>query len=229
MPRTSVITLSGLDGAGKSSQARALQAELERLGYDVAIEWIPIASNRSIGALSEAVRVLLRAVRRVPPFRKVARHAENGGSLLAGAEAGTSGTAKRALGLAWTTLLALANALAQRRRALRHAGRSRIVVFDRYTLDSVVILRHLWGGDRRFPAWLIRTLSPRPVCSFLLDVPAETALARKRDQWNLENLRGLAELYRAEAPQLGVRRLDGERPREELTAQILAEITKSLP
>jgi thymidylate kinase len=168
-------------------------------------------------------------VRRLPPFRRIAQHAEAGGSLLAGAEAGTSGAAKRVLGTAWTTLIALANALAQRRRALRHAGRARIVVFDRYTLDSVVILRHLWGGERRFPAWLIRTLSPRPVCSFLLDVRAETALARKRDHWNLDNLHNLADLYRCEAPHLGVRRLDGERSREELTAEILAEITKRLP
>ena len=125
-------------------------------------------------------------------------------------------------------MIALANALAQRRRALRHVARSRIVVFDRYTLDSVVILRHLWGGERRLPAWLIRALSPRPLCSFLLDVRAETALERKRDQWNLENLQRLAELYRAEAPHLGVQRLDGERPREELTAEILAEIRKRL-
>jgi thymidylate kinase len=171
---------------------------------------------------------VLRLLRRVPPFRRVAQHAEAGGSLLAGPEAGTSGSARTLLGHGWTMMLALANAFAQRRRVLRHTGRSRIVLFDRYTLDSVVILRHLWGSERRFPTWLIRTLSPRPLCSFLLDVRAETALERKRDQWNLENLQGLAELYRAEAPHLGVRRLDGERPREELTAEILAEIKERL-
>ena len=164
----------------------------------------------------------------MPPFRRVAQHADSGGSLLAGANPGTSGSARKLLGHLWTSLVALTNALAQRQRVLRHAGRRRVVLFDRYTLDSVVILRHLWGGERRFPAWLIRALSPRPVCSFLLDVPPETALARKRDHWDLDNLRGLAELYRREAPRLRVRRLDGERPREELTAEILAELERRL-
>ncbi len=224
-----MITLSGLDGAGKSSQARALREELERRGYDVAVEWIPLASNRSIGELSDAARVVLRLLRRVPPFRRVAQHTEAGGSLLAGSDAGTTGPAKALLGHTWTTFIALTNALAQRRRALRHAGRSRIVMFDRYTLDSVVILRHLWGGERPFASWLIRALSPKLVSSFLLDVPAETALARKRDHWDLANLQRLAELYRAEAPRLGVRRLDGERPREELTAEILADVERALP
>ena len=54
-------------------------------------------------------------------------------------------------------------------------------------------------------------------------------LRHGQSQWNLDNLQDLAELYRLEAPHLGVRQLDGERSREELTAEILAEITKRLP
>src|SRR5439155_25720630 len=40
--RGTVITLSGLDGAGKSSQAAALCETLDRLGYDVETAWTRI-------------------------------------------------------------------------------------------------------------------------------------------------------------------------------------------
>ena len=104
------------------------------------------------------------------------------------------------------------------------------MIFDRYTLDSIVRLRYLYGDRERFPfqAFLIKAVSPRPLRSFLLDVRPETALERKDDRWSLEALRRQSELYREEAERLGVPRIDGEQPRDALCAQIALEVWRTL-
>jgi hypothetical protein len=94
-----------------------------------------------------------------------------------------------------------------------------------------VHLRYRYGEARRFrvQALLVRLLSPRAVCSFFLDVPAQTALARKAEQYDFDQLSGQVRLYREEHERLGIRRLDGERPRDELCAEIAAEVWLALP
>jgi thymidylate kinase len=221
--RGAVVALSGLDGAGKSSQSQALQQALAQLGYDVAVEWIPLADDRRVEAISAAVRKGLRVVRRLPPFRGAARTAESGGSLIAGR--GSAGPVTEA----WTALITLANASTVRKLARGHLRAGRVVVFDRYELDSIVRLRTIWG-DREFRPHrrLLRRMLPRPTAAFLLDVPAETAFARKQDQWDLESLEAQAALYRSEAEALGVDRLDGTLPRDELAASIARAVWRRL-
>jgi len=43
--RPRVVALSGIDGSGKSSQARALRAALEQLGHETAVEWSPYGQD----------------------------------------------------------------------------------------------------------------------------------------------------------------------------------------
>jgi thymidylate kinase len=123
---------------------------------------------------------------------------------------------------AWVLVVALSHARVQRRATRRHLAAGRVVVCDRYTLDALVYLRYAYGERHRFrlQSRLIELLSPRPALAFHLDVPAETALARKHEQYGLNDLTRLARLYREEHGRLGVRLLDGERPREELCAEI---------
>lgn len=220
--RTRVVSLSGLDGAGKSTQAAALADALERLGYPARTEWLPLGANTSLAAASAMLRRVLRSLRRLPVFSRLDRRAEEGQSFFA---VPGGDHEPRLLGRVWSAYIALANVATHRRRA-RGGG---IVVFDRYVLDSAVRLRYLWGGEQRPQRTLLRVLSPRPVCSFFLEVPPETALERKRDQWSLADLRRQTALYRAEAARLGVHILDGTRPREELCAEIAAEAWARLP
>jgi thymidylate kinase len=215
--RRVVVAISGLDGAGKSSQAAALAAALQRLGYEAEAVWVPLASNRAVEGVSSAARRMLRVVRRIPVASEAHRRAEAGESFVAGRRAGP-------VAHAWVTYVALANALAHRRLARR----GRVAVFDRYVLDSHVRMRELWGGTFPLARLLLRTLSPRPVCAFLLDVAPETAFARKQDRWSLEALQRQAMTYRDEAAALGVVRLDGDRPREELCAEIAETVWRAL-
>ena len=224
-----VISFSGLDGAGKSSQVTALLATLDRLGFDaerrwVRLEWTTLWENPWLGALGWPARTGLRLVSRL---RGVGRSVPVGG---AGAterlEPAVLRERSNLISQVWVTIVALAHAAAQRRAATADVKRGRIVICDRYTLDAAVQLRFRYGESHgyRFQIGLLARLSPRPVRAYLIDVPAEVAYARRAEQYSLEELARQAELYRAEAERLGVRRLDGSRPREELCEEIARDV-----
>ena len=130
----------------------------------------------------------------------------------------------------WTTVIALAHASAQRRETRPRLRRGEVVLCDRYTLDFAAHLRFRYGEQRpfRLQTRLVERLSPRPVRAYFLDVPAESAYARKAEQYSLDDLTRQARLYRDEAERLGVRTLDGERPREELCAEIAEDVWRAL-
>jgi thymidylate kinase len=227
-----VITVSGLDGAGKTAQAWGLVETLERTGNAATVEHVPLGSDPVLWIIGGLVQRLVRVVARFGLFSETARRTAAGASILGDPAhpASGGGALRTALTQTWATFVALANASTQWRTASRHILAGRIVVHDRYTLDSVVRLQTLYGETRsfRFQRWLIQRLSPRPLCSFLLDVSPETAIERKRDRWTLEQLRGQAELYRTEQARLGVQRIDGDRPREEICAEIAEEVWRRL-
>jgi hypothetical protein len=75
---------------------------------------------------------------------------------------------------------------------------------------------------------MVRMLSPRPVRSFWMAVPPATALERKAEQYNLDQLTLQNRLYEEEHARLGARRLDGTRPREELCDEIAREVWSAL-
>jgi thymidylate kinase len=222
-PRGAVIAFSGLDGAGKSSQAAALRATLERLGFDVTVAWTRFSWDDRLWRYAIPVKRALTAVLRLgrrgggaagpasdpDPVKRIREHS-------------------RLLTHAWTAIVALTNAASQRRMTLPHLRRGGIVICDRYTLDSIVELRFSYGMRYRFGLQraLIERLSPAPRRAYLLDVPAETAYARK-GEYGLEWLAAHRALYLEEHVGLGVRLLDGRRPREELCAEVALDVWQS--
>jgi thymidylate kinase len=222
--RPRVIALSGIDGSGKSSQARLLRDTLERLGYEAAVEWAPFGQNAWLDRLAGPVKRLLAHSRR---FRAGETERDTGLER-------TSGTVLRersaAVNQAWATVVAFANALSQLQTIARHTRRGRVVVYDRYALDSTVQLRFRYGRNASFALQrrLIGLLAPRPLAAFYLDIPPATSLDRKDDRWTLADLEEQARLYREEYERQGVVRLDGLRPREELAAEIGEAVWRAL-
>jgi thymidylate kinase len=211
--RGAVIALSGLDGAGKSSQARALGDALERLGFGVRIVWTPIGNNPLQRRIASAAK---RVLGKGSDERMLSTRGE-----------ATSAPGAHGLAAAtWATVGAGFNGGHHLRSAAADVARGRIVIFDRYVLDSLVQIRFAYGTARplRLPRALVRGLSIPPARAFLLDVRPETALARKDDRWTLDDLKRQAQLYREEAARLGVTRLDGEAPKEELCARIARDV-----
>jgi thymidylate kinase len=232
--RTRVVSLSGLDGAGKSSQTKALQETLEALGVDVVVDWMPLGHSpryRTIRLLRTSVNAALRLGRRVRGSKASLPRAE-----AAAANGKPTSPAKalrqrsNAVTHGWATVVALHQALQHRKTTLRHLGSGKVVIFDRYTLDAAAQLRYFYGSHHafRFQKWLVQRVSPRARRSYFLEVRPETAFARKEHHYDFEGLREHAELYAEEAPSLPVVRLDGERPREELSERIAREVWEAV-
>ncbi len=227
-----VISFSGLDGAGKSSQAEALQEALVQLGWDATIqwtrlEWTTLWENPWLGRLGWPARAglgLLAWAR--------SRGRPSGNQPPEAPSLTPTAIRERSdlIANVWASIIALAHASAQRRETRPHLRRGAIVICDRYTLDSAAHLRFRYGELRRFRLQirLVDRLSPRPLRAYFIDVPPETAYARKAEQYSLDELTRQARLYREEAGHLGVRRLDGERPRHELCAEIAENVWRSL-
>jgi thymidylate kinase len=214
-----VVTFSGLDGSGKSSQAEALKDSLERTQGDTIIVWTRLSYNPSLKAIAKPVKAVL-----------------GGGDSGSSSDAVATDRGKElrrkspVVTQVWATAVAVANATAQRRVTRYHLKRGRNVVCDRFTLDSRVHLRYRYGEQRRFrlQAWIINSVSPKPLRSYLVDVPPEVAYQRKAEQYNLEQLQTQARLYTEEREALGASVLDGTRPKEELCAEVAEDVWRSL-
>ncbi|MCW2971154.1 MAG: Thymidylate kinaselike protein [Solirubrobacterales bacterium] len=237
-----VVALSGLDGAGKSSQAIALCDTLERLGYDATVVRTRISWDDALWRVARPLKrllapplTLLAALLPVPPVRErpVARERQDGGE----GEATSSQTrpaedavtrvreASPLLTDLWTLVITVANASSQWKLMRRHLLRGGIVVCDRYTLDSIVELRYTYGRERSLRATraALSRLYPRPLRAYLLDVRPETALERK-GEWGIEWLSAHRHLYLEERERLGVRLLDGEHTQADLCAEVARDV-----
>jgi thymidylate kinase len=240
--RPAVIAFSGLDGAGKSFQANALQESLSHLGVEAFVVWPP--AQNVLFQMPSAVKSTLHAVLKRLGRRGggTATGVETSSELAGGAESpGSSPGAPTGDGdepvfpdlpsqqplvmHLLATIVALVQVLSFRAGMRSAPGHPRVVIFDRYTLDAIVYARHRWGHGHplRLQCWLIRALARRPLRAYLLEVAPEVAYARKRD-FPLENLRGRANLYREHWQALGARRLDGERPRADLREEIARDV-----
>jgi hypothetical protein len=227
--RGAVIALSGLDGVGKSSQAKLLASSLAALGYDTEVVWAPIGQNEALRGFARTIKGLLARLPIGPGGGEGGGGSE--GHLLSRTEPGTPdfGLARRLFAHAWSTVTTLANLLVLRRagRGTRLGGR--IVIYDRYVLDTVVELRFRYAPNGRMPFQeaLARGLARPARRAYLLDLPADIAHARKPD-WSLEQTRVRSDLYRQAGEELGVAGLDAARPIEDLSREILSDVLLAL-
>jgi thymidylate kinase len=213
-----LVALSGIDGAGKSSQARWLADSLAALGVDVEVVWNNLLGNRALKILSAPPRALLRLAgrsgERMAQWDDPPPHAD---------DVSDSGVRPGAVRRAWSIIVTVANALEQQIPAIRCVARGRVVVFDRSPLDLAVRMQVLYRVNIEAQRRLVGLTAPRPDVAFLLDIPAEVSLTRKHDVWSAIQLEEQASLYRELAPGFGVRRIDGQRPPDEIAAEIARE------
>ena len=106
-----------------------------------------------------------------------------------------------------------------------------VVVCDRYVASSIA-----YGEAQGLnAAWLrdIQRFLPAPDLTVLLDIAPETAVKRKaagRDKYerDLSLLARVRDSYRRQASQEGWLRLDGERPRDAVTADVVNAVATRL-
>lgn len=225
-PRVAVIALSGIDGSGKSTQARLLAESLDRLGYPAMIEWTPLAGNTSLGRIGGLAKRILGRIPSLQPETEPSREERERERGIVPNPGSELRRRSPSVSAGWATLVALANGLFHARRSARNLAAGRVVIFDRYVLDSYVRLRFLYGESSSFrlQRLLIAALSPKPRAAFYIEVDAGTSLSRKDDKWSAEELAAQARLYAQERELLGVRTLDGRRTVDDLAAEIAAEV-----
>jgi dTMP kinase len=208
------IALEGGEGAGKSTQARALRGWLESLGHDVVVTFEPGATE---------VGRRLRSV--------LLDHPE--------AIEGGDGTAPAHLSPRAEALLFAADRAEHVATVVRPALElGHVVITDRY-LDSSVAYqgagRDLAGLEvARLSRWATDGLQPH--LTVLLDVPAEAGLARVDAPDRLESEpRDFHERVRERFLELARRGgsrylvVDGTRPPDEITRIIKARLEPELP
>ncbi len=225
-----VVALSGLDGAGKSTHAKTLRDSLEAIGVRTAVVWSPLGGNFTLDLIAVPGRRVLRAVKR-GPFAATTEGTTTG-SVMSDPDRTRSDSSAtgRAVKIGWATLVLFLNALSQRRAVLGKLGRARVVIFDRYAVDSIVRSRFLYGrfGQTRLQRLIVRRVAPRADVAVLLEIAPETAWARKSDDWTLDQLRRQAELYLEERARFRVQRIDAEAPAEQVAAEIAWAVCRQL-
>jgi thymidylate kinase len=240
--RGTVVAFSGLDGAGKSSQAAALRETLERLGYDAIVVRTRIAWDDLLWTIAGPIKRLLTPPLHVLTALRPAQAASNRPVAHEQPEEGDlNGLAHKRpaprhpvtrvreasslLTDLWTLMITLANASSQWKLMRRQLLRGGIVICDRYTLDSIVELRYSYGSERPFRGAraALSRLYPTPVRAYFLDVPPQAAFERK-GEWGIQWLSEHRDLYLQECERLGVRPIDGEQPQADICAEIAREI-----
>lgn len=215
-----LVALSGLDGAGKSTQAHRLAAALQQVGCDTAVLWARVGQDAALDRIGRPVKRLL------------GRGGAGGGDQPAAP--GSPGRVEprrsrgRAVDPVWAAVVAAVHGGGQRRDVAAAAAPGRVVIRDRYRLDARVHLVDRYGGGAPALALLDR-LVPRPDVAFLLALDPQEAARRKPGDADLPDLVRHAARYRAEAAAEGVPLLDAARPAAELAAQIAAQVWSRLP
>jgi thymidylate kinase len=202
-----LVTFSGVDGSGKSTLAQALIEQLSSKGVKTEYLWWFSANDSFIGKIAESV------------VQKLAKPAENN----------TDGFPKVGLVRALYQSLVLVD-------FLLHVWSSSILrenlVCDRYVYDIVVFFATELNYSESKAKNLIRLLksvTPKPLIAFLVDVPAEIAMQRKNDipsSEQHERLRGLYfDLVKGDAT---VKLVDGSKRLEEVNHIVWAQVNNRL-
>jgi thymidylate kinase len=221
--RRPLVSFSGIDGSGKSSQARWLTDALTELGVDAELIWNDLLGNFALNLVGKPLKLLLRLAGREP--EPLAQYEETPAGPPTDPGSGRRGAVRGV----WSTFVTLSNALEQRVLAGRSRVRNEVVVFDRGPLDLAVRMEVLYRSDAERLRRLVERAAPRPDLAFFLEIPPELSPGRKDDVWSLGQLREHAALYDRLAGRFGARRLDGQRPPEELAAEIAQEVWLRAP
>jgi hypothetical protein len=217
-PRRLTIALTGLDGAGKSTQAEQLITWLRRMDVGAERVWIRIGFGHT-APVRTAVRLLQRLL---PAGSHSAMHARASGE-----PSERHATRRGLLGWAWA-LVVTSDYVWRQRRMSRPRGA--VTILDRSLPDAIVGLEVGYGGavSLEFQRRLLQRLGRKADVTAYLRLSAAGSARRKEDMWAMSVLEQYVDLY--DELLLGsddVMVLDAERPRLEIGRELLAGLTGS--
>jgi thymidylate kinase len=160
-----LITFSGLDGAGKSTQIEWLKNDLQQRGYVTRTVWARGGYTPGIEGLKRLARRLLR--RKLPPSGHSAQRSQTFG--------------KSWVRWLWLSLAILDLIWVYSAQLRWWKWRGQAVICDRYVWDTLIDFRLNFPheGVERWLLWrlLIRS-APKPDAAFVMLIPVEESLRR---------------------------------------------------
>lgn len=227
-----IICFTGIDGSGKTLQARELVARLEQAGHPARYVWTGGRAYLTRPLIWLAKR-LLRAPR-VGGAPGAEGQPERSAAESYRAYLRSTGKVLRRpiLRALWRAVSLIEHTAEILVVALPHLLRGRVVVCDRYIYDSLIGIAVLAGSSpeelaaelRLPPLWPV----PRPDMWFLIDLPAEVAFARRTDVVDVEFLERRVPLYRVAAGTLGARVVDGTATPERIADEVWQTVRPAL-
>jgi thymidylate kinase len=217
-PGPLLVTVSGMDGAGKSTAAGIIETRLRAAGLPAEIVWGRIGGESVL--LNRLATPVKRVVRR---SGTVADPVAAGGPGIQKVQDPREGQGRRRLvSWVWIVIVATANAGSYRRAAsLRRRGTH--VICDRWATDAFVDLE-LRYGRHRLAEGMLRRLSPERDLGVLLEIDARTAARRKPGDQAEHVLAAMEPLYAQRAREEGLVRIDSRRAPADIERTISAVV-----
>ena len=183
-----LVTLSGIDGSGKSMQADRLRAAFETCDVRVQSIWARGASSRGVGAIMRAGKRLLGGGSGDSNVASATNMKRNEAERFAERRRKLQNPFAR-----WVFSVVYATDLFwpyvwQTRRALLNGN---VVICDRHICDALADFALFTGTDPANPPLslkVLHTMIPRAQVAILLDVDANEALRRKPEEGSAEHL-----------------------------------------
>lgn len=210
-----LVTISGVDGSGKSLQVERLRAAFTTCDVRVKCVWARGASSRGVGTVMRAGKKILAnsPESELPTPAAVAEAARAHGAAGRGEAARFAERQRRlrnpfvrwvfsviyALDLLWPYVI--------KSRAFVLTGN--VTICDRYIYDALVDYALFTGTDPSKPPLalnILRVMVPRPRAAFVLDVEPDEALRRKPEEGGTAHLAAGRTMFReiAESHRLDV-------------------------
>ena len=217
------VAFCGIDGAGKSTQARTLEQNLGRAGVPAVASWTRIGNGASAPVMAVAKLAQRILPRGSHSFQTTRMEAGRQAPADAPPKPVTAPLTRRGvLGWSWATAVTV-DYLCRQHAARLRAG-SCVLVLDRALPDALVELQDDYGIvlRLRFQRRLLERFAVVPHRTFYLRLSGTAAKRRKDDMFTAAELDAHIALYDellAEMP--GVAIIDAEKPREAIAVEVL--------
>lgn len=210
-----VVVLMGMDGSGKSTLSRALQAELHGRSIPTVARWATLRPVLMVPLIKLAKLLLVRSAPKTVNYEAHIQAKRSGMNKLRFAHSLYFGVmVLDYLPQVWWKV-GLPSLL------------GRCVICDRYLHDLALDFAITVNGDTARMMRAVRFiehLAPRAGHHYFVAVPVEVAMSRKDDVPSVAYLRERDYYYRALAIQLNMTELDGCLPPAENCARILRDL-----
>ena len=235
-----LVTFSGVDGSGKTTQVEALQSAFQTCHLCVQRVWSRGGSAPWIGWLTgrRPVGPQYGGTFGLHAPRSQSERSPRTTGLRDAPSARAAEDKVRARqirfrspwlrwGWSWLTTIELLWEYAHSVTLPLWLGR--VVIADRYVFDALAdwaAYFHEESVEKRWAARLLRRLSPRPAMAFLLDLSPAEAQSRSSDGLPAEFLGTQAAAYQRLASLFGLQRLNAARGRDELADEIVPQVLR---